>query len=142
MADADKIFLTKLLREMRPGVLPMTPKQSDRVLNGLVGHPSAEETKISKVLLVHKEFLPERKTMNAEFNKGVMDRLLKRIQRFRPAAFCSRYFVLLHDNAPAHKAASFCQFFTKKKKCYKGYHPPGTLQIYLRQNIFCFSSRK
>jgi hypothetical protein len=32
-------FLTKLLQEMRPGVLPMTPKQSDRVLNGLVRHP-------------------------------------------------------------------------------------------------------
>jgi hypothetical protein len=39
MADADKNFLTKLLREMRPGVLPMTPKQSDKVLNGLVRHP-------------------------------------------------------------------------------------------------------
>jgi hypothetical protein len=38
MADADK-NLTKLLWEMRPGVLPMTPKQSDRVLNGLVRHP-------------------------------------------------------------------------------------------------------
>jgi len=34
-----KIFLTKLLREMRSGVMPMTPKQSDRVLNGLVRHP-------------------------------------------------------------------------------------------------------
>ena len=30
MADVDKIFfLTELLREMRPGVLPMTLKQSD-----------------------------------------------------------------------------------------------------------------
>ena len=38
MAEADK-NLTKLLREMRPGVLPMTPKQRDRVLNGLVRHP-------------------------------------------------------------------------------------------------------
>jgi hypothetical protein len=28
--------LTKVLREMRPGVLPMTLKQSDRVLNGLM----------------------------------------------------------------------------------------------------------
>jgi len=37
--DADKIFLTKLLREMKPGVLSMTPKQSGRVLNGLVRHP-------------------------------------------------------------------------------------------------------
>jgi len=38
MADADKDFLTTLLREMRPGVLPMTPRKSDRVLNGLVRH--------------------------------------------------------------------------------------------------------
>jgi hypothetical protein len=30
--------------------------------------------------IVHKEFVPEGKTVNAEFYKGVMDRLLKRIQ--------------------------------------------------------------
>jgi hypothetical protein len=28
--------------------------------------------------------------------------------------FCSRDFFLLHDNAPAHKAASVCQFLTPK----------------------------
>ena len=39
MADADNFFLTKLLREVRPGVLPVTSKQSDRVLNGFVRHP-------------------------------------------------------------------------------------------------------
>jgi len=40
MADAEKKkFLTKLLREVRPGVLPMTPKQNDRILNGLVRQP-------------------------------------------------------------------------------------------------------
>jgi hypothetical protein len=39
-ADTDKNFSsTKLLQEMRPGVLPVTPKQSGRVLNGLVRHP-------------------------------------------------------------------------------------------------------
>ena len=38
MADADEIFLTTLLREMRPGILPVTPKQSGIVLNGLVRH--------------------------------------------------------------------------------------------------------
>jgi hypothetical protein len=43
-----------------------------------------------------------------------MDRLLKRIKRVRPAAFCCRDFFLLHDNAPAHKAASVCQFLTPK----------------------------
>jgi hypothetical protein len=43
-----------------------------------------------------------------------MDCLLKRIQRVCPAAFCSRDFILLHDNAPTYKAASVCQFFTPK----------------------------
>jgi hypothetical protein len=41
--------LTKLSREIRTGVLPMTLKQNDRVLNGLVIHTWAEETEISKV---------------------------------------------------------------------------------------------
>jgi hypothetical protein len=59
---------------------------------------------------VHKELVPEGKTVNTEFYKEVMDRLMKRIQRVHPAAFCSRDFFLLHDNAPAHKAASVCQF--------------------------------
>jgi len=36
MDDSDKIFLTELPWKMRLSVLPMTPKQSDRVLNGLV----------------------------------------------------------------------------------------------------------
>jgi transposase len=63
---------------------------------------------------VHKEFIPEVKTVNAEFYKGEMDRLLKRIQRVRPAVSCSRNFFLLHDNASAHKAESVCQFLTQK----------------------------
>jgi len=39
--------------------------------------------------VVHKEFVPEGKAINAEYYKGVMDRLLKRIQQVRPAVFCS-----------------------------------------------------
>jgi hypothetical protein len=38
MTDAE-FFLTKSLREMRPGVYSVTPKQSDRVPNGLVRQP-------------------------------------------------------------------------------------------------------
>jgi len=89
--------------------------------------------------LVHKEFVPEGKTVNAQFYKGVMDRLLKPIQGVRPAAICSRDFVLLHDNATAHKAASVCQFLTPQK-CYKPLSPRRTLQIYLCQTIFCSPS--
>jgi hypothetical protein len=72
---------------------------------------------------VHKEFVPEGRTVNAEFCKGVMDRLLKSLQRVRPAAFCSRDFFLLHDNAPDHKAASDCQFLTPQNVAIL-YHPP------------------
>jgi len=67
-----------------------------------------------------------------------MDRLLKRIQRVRPAAFCCRDFFLLHDNAPAHKAASVFKFLTQKNG--KPLITPHTLQIYLRQTIFCSPS--
>ena len=50
MTNEDKkFFLTKLLREMRPGVLPTTPKRSDRVLNGLVRHPLGRRNWNSKV---------------------------------------------------------------------------------------------
>jgi hypothetical protein len=65
--------------------------------------------------VVHQEFVPEGKKVNAEFYKGVMDRLLERIQRVRPAAFCSRDVFLLRDNAPTRKAASVCQYLTPKK---------------------------
>jgi hypothetical protein len=81
--------------------------------------PSAEETEIPRSRiknmliivfdshgLVHKEFVPEGKIVNAEIYIG----LLKRIQRVRPEAFCSRYLFLLFDNAPAHKVESVGQF--------------------------------
>ena len=63
---------------------------------------------------MHKEFIPKGKTVNAEFDKRVMVSVLKRIQRVRPAAFCSRDFFLFHVIAPAYKAASICQFLTRK----------------------------
>ena len=60
-----------------------------------------------------------------------MDRLLKRIQRDRPVAFCCRDFFLLNDYAPDHKAANVCQFLTPEML--QPFITPRTLQIYLRQ---------
>jgi len=74
--------------------------------------------------------------------KGVMDRLMKRIQRVHPVAFCCRDFFLFHDYASAHKAANVCQFLNPQKLQPFITPPPGTLQIYLRQTIFCSSSWK
>ena len=64
-----------------------------------------------------------------------MDRLLKRIQRVRPTAFCSPDYFLLHDNATAHKAA-FANFWPPPKSL-QPFITPRTLHIYLRQTIFC-----
>ena len=72
------------------------------------------------------------KTVNAEFYKGVMDRLLKRIERVRPAAVCCRDFFLLHDNAPAHNAACFCQFLTHK---YYNYSSPPALTRFISARL-------
>jgi hypothetical protein len=41
---------------------------------------------------VHKEFKPEGKTVNAEFYKGIMNRILKHMQQVCPAAFCCQDF--------------------------------------------------
>jgi histone-lysine N-methyltransferase SETMAR len=72
---------------------------------------------------VHKEFVPEGKTANAGFCKGVMDRLLKCNQRVRPPAFCTRAFFFLHDNVPAHKTGSVCHVLTQKNVTTLD-HPP------------------
>jgi len=148
-----KIFLTKLLREMRPGVLPMTPKQSDKS-SEWVGETSPwpklkfQRSRIKNMLIiffysqgiVHKEFVPEGKAVYPEFYKGVMDHLLKRIQWVCPALFWPWDFFLLHNNVPTHKAASVCQFLTKKML--QPFITSCPLQIYLHQTIFCSPSWK
>jgi hypothetical protein len=87
---------------------------------------------------VHKEFVPEGKRVNAGFYKGVMDRILKRILLVRPGAFFSQDFFLFHDNAPAHKAASVCQFLTQIML--QPFITTNTFQIHLRQTIICSQS--
>jgi len=51
---------------------------------------------------VHKEFVPEGQTVNFEFYKEVMDRLLKRLQRAGPDKVQSGRWFLKHNNPPSH----------------------------------------
>jgi hypothetical protein len=44
--------------------------------------------------VAHKEFVPEEKTVNAEFYKEGMDRLRKRIQQVRPAVLLLRFVLV------------------------------------------------
>jgi hypothetical protein len=118
MADADKSFFNKIITG--DGTYDPKRKQQSPEWDGetslrpkkLKFHRSCIKTMLIIFFdsqgIVHKEFVPEEKPVNAEFYKGVMDHLLKCIHRVYPAAFCSRDVFLLHDNALAHKAASVC----------------------------------
>jgi len=152
MADTDKYFFNIIITGDETWCFaydPATKRQSSEWVGEISPRPKKlkfQRSRIKTMLItfdsqgaVHKEFVPEGKTVNAEFYKGLIDRLLKRFQRVRPAAFSCRDVFLLHDNAPAHKAASVCQFFTPQKML-NPLSPPSTLHIYLRQTIFCSSS--
>ena len=65
--------------------------------------------------IVHKEFVQEGCTVNAEYYKGVLDRLISRIRRVSLALYRTRDFFLPHDNDPAQSAAIIRQFMTQKE---------------------------
>jgi hypothetical protein len=147
IADADKYFFNKIIMGDETWCFaydPETKQQSSEWLDETSPRPKRlkfRKSRIKTVLIifsnsqgiVHKEFVPEGKTVNAEFYGGVMDHLLKHIQRVHPAAFCSRDIFLLHNNA-----ASVCQFLTPKNVT--ALITPCILQIYLHQTIFCSPS--
>jgi len=115
MDDADNKFINKIITGDETWCFacdPETKRQSSEWVGETSPRPKklkSQRSRIKTMLIiffdfqgvVHKEFVPKGKRLNAEFYKGVMDRLLKRIQRVLPAAFCSRVFFSLHDNAPA-----------------------------------------
>ena len=67
--------------------------------------------------MVHKEIVPEGKTVNTGIYKGVMDSLLKRIQRVRPSSciVLSRdfFFICTIMRLPS-KAAIVCQILAQE----------------------------
>jgi len=121
MADADNFF-NKIITEDENWCFaydPETKRQSSEWVGETSPRPKKlkfQRSRIKTMLVfffdsqgvVYKELVLQEKTINAEFYKGLLDRLLKRIQPVRPAAFCSRDFFFLHDNAPAHKPAIVC----------------------------------
>jgi len=49
--------------------------------------------------VIHKEFIPEGETINAVYHKGVMERLLNRIWRFRPG-MCDIWWMVPFERQP------------------------------------------
>ena len=64
-----------------------------------------------------------------------MESPLKSIQRVSPAAFCSRDFFLLHDNAPAYKATCFFLPIYDPQKCFNTLSSP-VLSRFISARLF------
>ena len=103
MADADKNFLNKIItadKILCSACDPETKPQRFEWIGETSLRPKKlklQRSRIKTMLiiyiffgsqgLVHKEFVPEGKRVNAESYKGVMDSILNRIVRVRPVAF-------------------------------------------------------
>jgi hypothetical protein len=132
MADAGKNFSNKIIAGDETccfAYVPETKRQSSEWVGET--SPLAKETEIPKVLHqdnVDNFFDPQRhsaqrihtggkKTVNAEFYKGAMDCLLKRIQRVCPAAFCCRDFYFF-TRQWARPQSCKCSPVFDLQKCY------------------------
>jgi len=100
MANGDTNFFNKIVTGDETWCFaydPGTKRQSSEWVGETFPRPKKNE--IPKVFadsqgIVHKEFVLEGKTVNAEFYKGVMDCLLKHIQWVRPSAIFLRFFLV------------------------------------------------
>jgi hypothetical protein len=65
-------------------------------------------------VIIHHEFVPEKQTVNGNFYKKAIKRLIARVHRVRPEFPESGSWYLLHNNAPAHYSGVVSQFLVKR----------------------------
>jgi len=63
--------------------------------------------------IVHREFVPPGKTVNADFYCDVLRRLHENVWRKRPQKWRNQNLIIHHDNAPAHRTFKVSQFLAK-----------------------------
>jgi len=149
MINGDKNFLDKVITGDESWCFAYDP-ETKRQNSECFGEPSPrpkklrfQKSKMKAMLIVffdgqsivHKEFVQEGCTVNAEYYKGVLDRLISRIRRVCPALYRTRDFFLLHDKTPAHSAANIRQFLTQKQVATLNH--PHTRQICLPPATSC-----
>jgi len=115
MINGDKNFLDKVITGDESWCFAYDP-ETKRQSSEWVGEHSPlpkklrfQKSKVTTILIVffdsqgivHKEFVQEGCTLNEEYYKSVLDRLISRIRRVRPALYSTHDFFLLHDNASA-----------------------------------------
>jgi hypothetical protein len=129
MADTYKIFVNKIITGDETWCFTYDP-ETKRQISEWVGEtfpwPKKLKFQSSRIKKMLTNFRISRcsaqrirtrgKTVHAGFYKGVMDGLLKRIERVRPAALGCRVFFWLHNNTLAHKATNVSEF-TVRAKC-------------------------
>ena len=129
MINGDKNFLDNVITGGESWCFaydPETKRQSSEWVGEHSSRPKKVRFQKSKVktmligffdsqYIVHKQFVQEGCSVNAEYYKGVLDRLISHIRSVRTALYRTRDFYLLHDNAPAHSAAKLRQFLAQKK---------------------------
>ena len=64
--------------------------------------------------MVHHEFVPQGQTVNQQFYKEVLTRLVNKICQKQRSPWAGKIWILHHDNAPAHTALSMKQFLSQK----------------------------
>jgi len=126
MINVDKNFLDKVITGDESWCLAYDPEKKHQSSKWVGEHSPRpkklrfQKSKVNAMLIVffdsqgivHKEFMQEGCTVNAEYYKGVLDHLISHIRRVYPSLYHICDFFHLHDNAPAHSAAKIWQFVT------------------------------
>lgn len=73
--------------------------------------------------IVHHEFMEKGTTINQHVYLGILRRLRESVRRKRPELFKSNSWILHHDNAPAHTAASVKTYLASRGTTVLD-HPP------------------
>jgi len=72
---------------------------------------------------VHREFLPQGRTINKEYNLEVMRRLHETIRKKRPELWNNQSWILHHDNAPVNTSLLVRDFLAKNNTVMPPYSP-------------------
>jgi len=73
--------------------------------------------------IVHRESVPPRMTVNADFDCDVLRRLRENVRHKRPQKWQNQNLITHHDNAPAHRSFKVLQFLAKNNMTVIP-HPP------------------
>ncbi|GBN15575.1 hypothetical protein AVEN_250483-1 [Araneus ventricosus] len=85
--------------------------------------------------VIHYEFIPEGQTFNKELYLEILRQLRDAMRRKRPEKWATDDWLLLHENAPPHRA-----LIVKKVPCQTQCYDSGTPSLFSRPSTIRFLS--